>query len=354
MAKIIYTHTDEAPMLATYSFLPIIAAYAKTAGVDVETRDISLAGRVIAQFPDRLTEEHEIQVLRRAGHSLGETAKLVGVSQSTVQRVEAESAVASFDTEAERTRRRVGRPSKAEPMRSFLIAQLAQEPDVMALELLRRSRLQGYTGGKSALYVLVKELRPERPKTIVRFEGLPGEFSQHDFGHVDVRYVDGSRKFVEPEQDSVLHRLQADLLHGRVRTSPTNPRLRSDDDREQCEVRCERLVAAPAVGSLQQRATRLNGHDTGFIAGRGSYRSRHAHVDFVAAHDREPLAKELGGQSFAVRCAHDCPSSERLDYTCSELDRRIHECHASVLPAASGLPSSQGLQACDAHKRGRV
>src|SRR6476620_11264036 len=59
-AKIIYTHTDEAPLLATYSFLPIIAAYAQTAGVEVETRDISLAGRVIAQFPDRLTDEQRI------------------------------------------------------------------------------------------------------------------------------------------------------------------------------------------------------------------------------------------------------------------------------------------------------
>lgn len=71
MAKIIYTHTDEAPLLATYSFLPIIAAYAKTAGVDVETRDISLAGRVIAQFPDRLTEE---QRLHDALAELGELA----------------------------------------------------------------------------------------------------------------------------------------------------------------------------------------------------------------------------------------------------------------------------------------
>ena len=71
MAKIIYTHTDEAPLLATYSFLPIIAAYAKTAGVDVETRDISLAGRVIAQFPDRLTEE---QRLDDALAELGELA----------------------------------------------------------------------------------------------------------------------------------------------------------------------------------------------------------------------------------------------------------------------------------------
>ena len=60
MAKIIYTHTDEAPLLATYSFLPIIAAYAKTAGVEVETRDISLAGRVLAQFPDRLTAEQRV------------------------------------------------------------------------------------------------------------------------------------------------------------------------------------------------------------------------------------------------------------------------------------------------------
>lgn len=71
MAKIIYTHTDEAPLLATYSFLPIIAAYAKTAGVDVETRDISLAGRVIAQFPDRLTDE---QRLDDALAELGELA----------------------------------------------------------------------------------------------------------------------------------------------------------------------------------------------------------------------------------------------------------------------------------------
>lgn len=59
-AGIIYTHTDEAPLLATYSFLPIISAYAATAGVSVQTRDISLAGRIIAQFPDRLSDEQRI------------------------------------------------------------------------------------------------------------------------------------------------------------------------------------------------------------------------------------------------------------------------------------------------------
>jgi isocitrate dehydrogenase len=55
-STIIYTHTDEAPALATHSFLPVIQAYASTAGVTVETRDISLAGRIIASFPDHLEE----------------------------------------------------------------------------------------------------------------------------------------------------------------------------------------------------------------------------------------------------------------------------------------------------------
>src|SRR2546430_1073666 len=59
-SKIIYTHTDEAPLLATYSFLPIIQAYASTAGVAVETSDISLAGRIIASFPERLTPEQRL------------------------------------------------------------------------------------------------------------------------------------------------------------------------------------------------------------------------------------------------------------------------------------------------------
>ncbi len=59
-AKIIWTKVDEAPALATYTLLPIIDAYAKSAGVTVETRDISLAGRIIANFPDDLSEEQKI------------------------------------------------------------------------------------------------------------------------------------------------------------------------------------------------------------------------------------------------------------------------------------------------------
>src|ERR1700744_3581337 len=63
MAAIIYTKTDEAPLLATYSFLPIVSAYAHKAGVEIETRDISLAGRILAQFglaDDALAELGEL------------------------------------------------------------------------------------------------------------------------------------------------------------------------------------------------------------------------------------------------------------------------------------------------------
>ncbi|WP_425864502.1 NADP-dependent isocitrate dehydrogenase [Arthrobacter sp. TWP1-1] len=60
MAKIIYTLTDEAPMLATYSLLPIVEAFASTAGVDVETRDISVSARIIAAFGDFLTEDQRV------------------------------------------------------------------------------------------------------------------------------------------------------------------------------------------------------------------------------------------------------------------------------------------------------
>ena len=58
--KIIYTLTDEAPYLATQSLLPIVQAFTRTAGIAVETRDISLSGRILAQFPDRLTPEQQV------------------------------------------------------------------------------------------------------------------------------------------------------------------------------------------------------------------------------------------------------------------------------------------------------
>ena len=88
--KVIYTYTDEAPALATHSLLPIIEAFARPAGVELELRDISLAGRILAQFPDRLSDEQRVA---DALAELGELAKtpeaniikLPNISASTPQ-----------------------------------------------------------------------------------------------------------------------------------------------------------------------------------------------------------------------------------------------------------------------------
>jgi transposase len=141
-----------------------------------------------------MLKRHEIQVLRGAGHSLPEVARLAGISVRSVQRVEDEAPVITLDNEAERARRRIGRPSKSEPYRSLVVEQLAKEPELISLEILRRAKLSGYTGGKSALYDLIHSIRPKPERLMTRFEGLPGEFSQHDFGHVDVRFMNGMKK----------------------------------------------------------------------------------------------------------------------------------------------------------------
>ena len=78
MPKIIYTETDEAPLLATYSFKPIVEAFASTAGVEVETREISLAARILAQFPDRLTDE------QRVPDTLAELGELVETPEANI------------------------------------------------------------------------------------------------------------------------------------------------------------------------------------------------------------------------------------------------------------------------------
>ncbi|MCQ9341360.1 NADP-dependent isocitrate dehydrogenase [Corynebacterium phoceense] len=89
MAKIIWTRTDEAPLLATYSFKPVVEAFASTAGIEVETRDISLAGRILAQFPETLGDQKVDDALAELG-KLAKTPeaniiKLPNISASLVQ-----------------------------------------------------------------------------------------------------------------------------------------------------------------------------------------------------------------------------------------------------------------------------
>jgi isocitrate dehydrogenase len=77
-STIIYTHTDEAPALASYSLLPVVEAYAATAGIRVETRDISLSGRILAGFTDRLPEDQRVE------DALGELGRLATTPEANI------------------------------------------------------------------------------------------------------------------------------------------------------------------------------------------------------------------------------------------------------------------------------
>jgi transposase len=142
-----------------------------------------------------LLKRHEIQVLLDAGFSATDVAERSGTSLDTVRRVRKETAVTHTDDQAARKDRHIGRPSKAAPFTARVTTWLAKEPELPTQELLRRAKEVGYQGHKSAFYALVAAIRPPRvAPPVVRFEGLPGEFSQHDFGHVDVMYVDDRKE----------------------------------------------------------------------------------------------------------------------------------------------------------------
>lgn len=136
-----------------------------------------------------MLKRHAIHVLRAAGHTLDEIATLTAVGKRTVQRVIDEPVI----TGEPPAPRAIGRPSKAAAYREQVEAWLTTEPDLLSIELLRRAKLAGYDGAKSALYDLVRSVRVVVPRPVVRFEGLPGEFTQHDFGEVLVSFLDGTK-----------------------------------------------------------------------------------------------------------------------------------------------------------------
>jgi transposase len=143
-----------------------------------------------------------VQKLRKAGSPPKEVRKLTGISERSIRRIEQEPEVTNVDEEQFRKSRNLGRPSAVEQYEA-LIRQWLEEPrqpedgPLKSQEVLARLREQGYSGGKSAVYELVRRIRPsEPPVPIVRFEGLPGEFSQHDFGQRRVTFADGSTQVV--------------------------------------------------------------------------------------------------------------------------------------------------------------
>jgi transposase len=140
-------------------------------------------------------KRHAIHVLRAAGHTVDEIVGQVQASRSTVKRVMREpmpTDLVERAPEGPEGVRPVGRPTKAEAYRAQVVQWLAEDPALRGVEVFRRAQLAGYTGAKSALYELLRAVRVTLPRPVVRFEGLPGEFTQHDFGEVVVRYLDGT------------------------------------------------------------------------------------------------------------------------------------------------------------------
>ena len=99
-SSIVYTKVDEAPALATYSLLPVIKKFTRAVGVDVQVRDISLAGRLIARFPERLSEE------QRVGDHLAELGVLATTPEANI--IKLPNISASTRTRQEKTSMRSG------------------------------------------------------------------------------------------------------------------------------------------------------------------------------------------------------------------------------------------------------
>ena len=136
-----------------------------------------------------LIKRHEVQVLRRAGHSQTEVSRLTGVSLSEIRRIEAEEPVENYDDAAERRRRGIGRPSKAEPLRAFVVEQLARDPRQTSLDLLQRRQGRRLPGKQERVLRPRGEAAPggdagrSRPSVTSR-----ADVSQHGFGDVDVHF----------------------------------------------------------------------------------------------------------------------------------------------------------------------
>ncbi|MEL7476569.1 MAG: IS21 family transposase [Cyanobacteria bacterium J06555_12] len=143
-------------------------------------------------------ERYMVKKLREAGSSQKATRDVTGASERTIRRIQKEPAVTEIDEKNFRKSRRVGRPSQMADYEG-MIAEWLKEPrkpedgPLKSIEVYMRLKARGYSGGKTSVYDAVRRLRPKEPPIpVVRFEGLPGEFSQHDFGQRRVTFEDGS------------------------------------------------------------------------------------------------------------------------------------------------------------------
>lgn len=142
----------------------------------------------------------KIRHMAEGGTPQAAIAEKCQVGERSVRRIlsEPEPTLAELSANARQDGPRMGRPPKAdEGITEQVCKLLLDEPNLPATEVLRRSRAWGYTGSRSAMSALVKRLRPPpEAEPLVRFEGLPGEYVQFDFGECRVRFADGHEEKV--------------------------------------------------------------------------------------------------------------------------------------------------------------
>ncbi len=135
------------------------------------------------------SKRSDVQLLLAAGVRHVRIAELTGVSVRTVSRIGQEQSGAAGESK----RTRPGRPSTVGRYRDVVASMLRDEPKLKSVEVLRHLRERGYTGGKSAVYDLVKSLRAQGVRPIRRAGGEAGDFSQHGLGEVLIKWTGGGR-----------------------------------------------------------------------------------------------------------------------------------------------------------------
>ena len=142
-----------------------------------------------------MIKRHEVQVLLREDLSVRQVSLKTGVSRRSVRRIAGEQAVEELLVTSPAAERGVGRPSEVAKYEEVVRSWLEERRDLPTVEILHRLREAGYDRGKSAAYDLVRRVRGPAPsRVMVRFEGLPGEFAQFDFGEVTVAYLSGAKE----------------------------------------------------------------------------------------------------------------------------------------------------------------
>jgi len=142
-----------------------------------------------------MVDRHAVKQMLTAGMTLGDVARHYGISKRTVRRIGREPPVVDVDDGVARRMRGVGRPGLGVEVRDRIRALITEDDQAPRLEILRQLREEGIGLGQSTFYRLWKEVHETIPKELmVRFEGVPGEFAQFDFGQVDVRLPEGRKK----------------------------------------------------------------------------------------------------------------------------------------------------------------